>query len=102
MSLFLKKEGAEMDAPGTTQASTRYFLHILFKRKIHIPLFFGATVGTMAIGTLAAKPTYVAMSQILIKVGRENIYVLTVPDVSLKFPTKTMPQDTHNFRASGR
>ena len=91
-----------MDTPGTTQASLRDFLHVLFKRKIHIPLFFGATVCTVAIGTLSAKHTYEVISQILISVRRENIYVLTVPDVGLKFPTKTMPQDTHNFRATGR
>ena len=42
-------------------------------------LFFLATVVTVAIGTLVVKPTYEATSQILVKIGRENLYVPTVP-----------------------
>ena len=91
-----------MHAQGTIEGSLRDLLPVLFKRKIHIPLFFGAIVGTKAIGTLAAKPTYVAISQILIKDVRGNIYVLTVPEVNSKSVTRTIPQDTHNFRATGR
>ena len=68
-----------MDTPERTQASLRDFLHILFKRKIQILLFFFATVCTVAVGTLMAKPTYETVAQLLIKVGRENIYVPTVP-----------------------
>jgi len=68
-----------MDTPETTEASLRDFLHVVFKRKGQILLFFAATVCTVTIGTLLAKPTYEAISQILIKVGRENIYVPTVP-----------------------
>ncbi len=91
-----------MHAQGTIEVSLRDLLHVLFKRKIPIPLFFGAIVGTKAVGTLAANPTYVAISQILIKDVRGNIYVLAVPDVSSKSVTRTIPQDTHHFRATGR
>ena len=62
-----------------SKTSLRDFLHVLFKRKIQILLFFGVTVCTVAIGTAITKPTYETTSQILIKVGRENIYVPTVP-----------------------
>ncbi len=62
-----------------SKTSLRDFLHVLFKRKIQILLFFGVTVCTVAIGTAIIKPTYEAISQILIKVGRENIYMPTVP-----------------------
>jgi len=91
-----------VNSPGRTKASLRDFPHIFFKRRASIALFLRAFVCTVTAGTLWAKHTYEAISQILISVGRENIYVLTVPDVGLKFPTKTMPQDTHNFRATGR
>jgi uncharacterized protein involved in exopolysaccharide biosynthesis len=68
-----------MGAPEITNTSLRDFLHIVFKRKMQILLFFFATVCTVAIGTVLIKPTYEATSQILIKVGRENIFVPTVP-----------------------
>jgi uncharacterized protein involved in exopolysaccharide biosynthesis len=68
-----------MDTPEIARTSLRDFLHVLFKRKMQVVLFFGATVCSVGIGTLLVKPTYEAISQILIKVGRENIYVPTVP-----------------------
>ena len=68
-----------MNTEETTSTSLRDFLHVVFKRKIHILLFFIVTVCTVAIGTLATKPTYEATAQILVKIGRENLYVPTVP-----------------------
>jgi polysaccharide chain length determinant protein (PEP-CTERM system associated) len=68
-----------MNTEATTSISIRDFLHVVFKRKIQILLFFGATVSIVAIGTLITKPTYEATSQILVKIGRENLYVPTVP-----------------------
>ena len=68
-----------MDTQEINKTSLRDFLHIVFKRKLQILLFFFATVCTVAIGTVLIKPTYEATSQILIKVGRENIFVPTVP-----------------------
>jgi len=57
------------------QWSLRDFLHVIFKRKNQILLFFVATVFTVIIGTFVVKPTYEAKAQILVKIGRENVYV---------------------------
>jgi len=63
-----------MEMEATTSTSLRDFLHVVFKRKNHILLFFIVTVCTVAIGSLVVKPTYEATSQILVKIGRENLY----------------------------
>jgi polysaccharide biosynthesis protein PslE len=68
-----------MDSEIGSQLSLRDFLHLVFKRRIQILLFFAATVITVAAGTLLATPTYEAKSQILVKIGRENLYLPTVP-----------------------
>jgi uncharacterized protein involved in exopolysaccharide biosynthesis len=67
-----------MDQPAFTTASLRDFLNVLFKRKAHVLLFFAATVATVTVGTFLMKPTYEATSQILVKIGRENLYIPTV------------------------
>jgi uncharacterized protein involved in exopolysaccharide biosynthesis len=69
-----------MDIQLPVRSSLRDFLHVLFKRKVQILLFFFATVCTVTIGTFLMKPTYEATSQILVKIGRENLYVPTVPN----------------------
>ena len=56
------------------QSSLRDFLHVIFKRKNQILLFFVVTVCTVVIGTLVVKPTYEAKAQVLVKIGRENLY----------------------------
>ena len=68
-----------MDAETSPSTSLRDFLHVIFKRKFQILLFFGITVCTVAIGSFVVRPTYEATAQILIKIGRENIYVPTLP-----------------------
>ena len=50
------------------------FLNILFKRKKTIALYFIVTGVTVAIGTYFKEPTFEAKAQILIKLGRENLY----------------------------
>jgi uncharacterized protein involved in exopolysaccharide biosynthesis len=67
-----------MDMRLTNQFSHRDFLEVLFKRKAQILLFFFATFSAVAIGTFLMKPTYEATSQILVKIGRENLYIPTV------------------------
>jgi polysaccharide chain length determinant protein (PEP-CTERM system associated) len=69
-----------MDSPFAPRSSLRDFLHVLFKHKVQILLFFFATVCTVTVGTFMMKPTYEATSQILVKIGRENLYVPTVPN----------------------
>ena len=64
-----------MDTHEFSRASLRDFLHVLFKRKTQILLFFLATFCTVAIGTFVIKPTYEAKAHILVKVGRESMYV---------------------------
>lgn len=47
------------------QSSFRDFLHVIFKRKNQILLFFAVTVCTVVIGTFVSKPVYEAKAQIL-------------------------------------
>ena len=68
-----------MDTETSLNMSPRDFLHVFFKRKIPILLFFGVTVCVVAIGSFMQKPRYEATAQILVKMGRENIYVPTNP-----------------------
>ncbi len=68
-----------MNISPTTGSSLRDFLHILFKRKAWIVSIFLGTVLLVGIGTFLKDPTYKASSQILVKVGRENLYVPTAP-----------------------
>ena len=68
-------ETMEMGTSELPRTSLRDFLRVLFKRKTQILLFFAVTFITVAVGTFVAKPTYQAVAQILVKLGRENIYV---------------------------
>ena len=51
----------------------------MFKRKTQILLFFCVAVCAVSIGTLLVKPSYEATSQVLVKIGRENLSVSTLP-----------------------
>ena len=53
-----------MHTTKTSTFSLREFLNLVFKRKTQIMFFFIATVFTVFIGTLIAKPTYEAKTQI--------------------------------------
>ncbi len=64
-----------MDASETIKPSLRDFLYIVFKRKAQILVFFCSTVFVVTLITFLMEPTYEASSQILVKVGRENVYV---------------------------
>ena len=57
------------------QSSLRDFLHVIFKRKNQILLFFAVTFCTVVVGTFVTRPTYEAKAQILVKMGRENLYI---------------------------
>ena len=57
------------------RSSFRDFLHVIFKRKNQILLIFAVTVCTVVIGTFVKKPIYEAKAQILMKMGRENLYI---------------------------
>ena len=60
--------------------SLRDFLHVLFKRKWVILLFFiGTTITVTALTLLFTQPVYQATAQILVGPGREHIADLTLP-----------------------
>jgi len=64
-----------VDVSETIKPSLRDFLYIVFKRKTQVLVFFCSTVFVVTLITFMSKPTYEASSQILVKVGRENVYV---------------------------
>jgi len=68
-------ETAAMENIDLPRTSLRDFLHVLFKRKTQILLFFAVTFVTVAAATFIARPTYRATAQILVKLGRENVYM---------------------------
>jgi polysaccharide biosynthesis protein PslE len=68
-----------MDIYLETQSSLRDLLNILFKRRAQILLFFMIVFGLVVVVTFLISPTYEATSQIIVKIGRENLYVPTVP-----------------------
>jgi uncharacterized protein involved in exopolysaccharide biosynthesis len=59
--------------------SLRDLLHILFKWKNRILFFFILMVFTSVALTILIKPVYEATSQLLVKIGRENLYLPAVP-----------------------
>jgi uncharacterized protein involved in exopolysaccharide biosynthesis len=71
-----------MESNQKTGPSLRDILYICFKRKSQIIVFFLTTFCTVAIGTFLMKPVYLAETQILVKVGRENIYVPATGNLS--------------------
>ena len=68
-----------METQNVASFSVRDFFHVLFKRKYQMMIFFCTVVGLVTLGTLGMTPIYEATSQILVKVGRENLYVPTIP-----------------------
>jgi uncharacterized protein involved in exopolysaccharide biosynthesis len=64
-----------MDALQMISFSLRDVAYVVFKRRSQILLFFLAIVATVAIWTFLATPIYEAESEILVKTGRENIYM---------------------------
>jgi uncharacterized protein involved in exopolysaccharide biosynthesis len=75
-----KKRGPDStdgDSTKPSPFSLRDIFHVVFKRKAQILLFFLAVVITVTIGTLLAEPTYEASTQILVKLGRESVFIPT-------------------------
>jgi len=68
-----------MDTGRGLNFSLRDFLHLIFKRKTSILLFSGTAICLAAIVSFKEKPIYTATAQVLVKVGRENIYTPTLP-----------------------
>jgi uncharacterized protein involved in exopolysaccharide biosynthesis len=68
-----------METEVRLSTSLKNILHLIFKRRTQILLVFGATVCTVAIASYMTTPTYEATAQILVKIGREDIYMPTLP-----------------------
>lgn len=68
----------------------RDILSILFKRKLVVIVFFL----TVVIGTLAVlkvtPPSYAAVAKVLVKVGREDVYVPTLPTEAFTRPLMSL------------
>jgi protein tyrosine kinase modulator len=70
---------AEWSTPWSPETSLRAFLHVVFKRKRQILGFLAITVALAGAFTVLWPATYQASAKILVKMGRENIYVPTLP-----------------------
>jgi len=68
-----------MDKGLMPNISLRDVLRVIFKRKTQMLVFFSVTVCVVAVGTLMMQPTYEAGARILVKVGREDVYVPNLP-----------------------
>lgn len=55
--------------------SLRYILHFLFKRKVQILAFSLVTFFAVTVITFAIRPAYEAKAQILVKIGKQNLYL---------------------------
>jgi polysaccharide biosynthesis protein PslE len=64
-----------MDIQFQARSPLRDFLHFFFKRKAQILVFFFATFYTVTVATFMIRPTYEAKAQILVKMGRQNLYL---------------------------
>ncbi len=60
------------------QGTLRDIAYILFKHKQKMIITFGATLLTVIVGSLLMTPVYQASSKILVKFGRENVYMPAV------------------------
>lgn len=58
-----------------SQTTMRDFLYTTFKRKNQILFFAIFSLSIVAIGTFVIDPVYEASTKLLVKVGRENVYI---------------------------
>jgi uncharacterized protein involved in exopolysaccharide biosynthesis len=80
-----KKKGSDISGGGIDEPprfSPRDVFHIIFKRKIQILTTFLLILSAAIIGTLMMEPVYEASTQILVKLGRESVFVPTSGNVS--------------------
>jgi len=70
-----------MHSKETANSFIRIFLHIMFKRKLLIITFFAITMLISGIFAVRIEPTYMAESQIMIKMGREHVFSPTSTDI---------------------
>ena len=68
-----------MNSGNEVQGNLRDILNVVFKHKAKMITIFLTVVVTVTIGSFLTSPVYEASSKILIKVGRENVYMPTNP-----------------------
>jgi uncharacterized protein involved in exopolysaccharide biosynthesis len=73
-----------MDSKETANAFLRIFFHVVFKRKFLIIAFFIVTILITGIYIARIETRYMASSEILVKLGRENFYVPTSTDQAFR------------------
>ncbi len=61
------------------QGTVRDILYIIFKHKVKMLILFFTVVLTVTAGSFLMSPTYEASSKILLKFGRENVYIAHHP-----------------------
>ena len=71
-----------MNTENEAQGSLRDFFNVIFKHKARIIAIFLAVVIPVTIGSFMMPPVYEASSKILVKFGRENVFMPTSPTVS--------------------
>jgi uncharacterized protein involved in exopolysaccharide biosynthesis len=65
----------------------------MFKRKTLMLVFFSMTVSTVGLASLVMKPTYEAVAQILVKIGREDVYAPALPGGASSTPIIRFDQE---------
>jgi polysaccharide biosynthesis protein PslE len=68
------------------------FIHILFKRKRLILTFMACSFALVCLYTFMATPIFMASSQVLVKLGRENVFIPQVGNVSPILNENTVEQ----------
>jgi uncharacterized protein involved in exopolysaccharide biosynthesis len=71
-----------MNTDNESQGTFRDLLYVIFKHKAKMITIFLTVVVTVTIGSFLMSPVYEASSKILVKFGRENVFMPTNPAVS--------------------
>lgn len=71
----------------------RDLLNIIFKRKYVILMFFLAALAGGFVGLKLFAPTYAATSKLMLKIGREDIYVPVVSGTTMNTPLWPMARE---------
>ena len=61
----------------SANAYLRIFLHVIFKRKTQVIAFFTLSLLMVGIVTIGRDPLYQAEAQLMIKMGREHVFIPT-------------------------
>ena len=68
-----------MNSENEAQGNLRDLLNVIFKHKGKMIIIFLTMVVTVTLGSLLASPVYEASSKIMLKFGRENVFMPTNP-----------------------